>query len=219
MKTMNRRSAGFTFLELVIVIAIVGMLAGTLATMASSQLAADRTNAVKSELEAIAVALQGHYADNAAFPVALDAVGFYGVRVQPGVGNSLLEDDWAPLDTYYRYSRTVNPDVATVWSVGPDGVDSGSALETLRVVVHGSVTGLQKTRERIDVIAASLARHLAAGRTITGVWSTDRTALGLGVEYATDGFGTAFQLLSTDRVVRSAGPDRNLATTADNLTN
>ncbi len=212
-------SSGFTFLELVIVIAIVGMLAGTLATMAGAQLAADKTAAVRTDLEAIGIGLQSHYAENARFPAALNAVGFYGVNVAPGVGDDLLEDGWAAANTYYRYATTSNPDTATVWSVGPDGFDSGSINETLRITVHGALAGLPKTRSRLNVIGGALAQHLAAGRSITGNWTTDRTALGLGAEYATDGFGTTFQLLTTDRVVRSAGPDRNFATTADNLTN
>lgn len=219
MKSTAQSNAGFTLLELVIVIAIVGMLAGTLATMAGAQLAADKTKAVGSDLEAIATALESHYAENARFPSGLNAVGFYGVNVSPGVGDELLEDNWAAANTYFRYSVAANPDVATVWSVGTDGIDSGAGSEALRVTVHGALAGLPKTRARINVIAATLARHFLAGRTITGNWTTDRTALGLGAEYANDGFGTPFQLLTIDRVVRSAGPDRNFATTADNLTN
>lgn len=211
--------AGFTFLEIVVVIAIIALLAGTIAPMANASLSVEKTNSVRVELAAVAVALEDHYAQNAAFPASLTATSFYGVCVLPGVDDARLRDDWAGNHGYFQYALTSNPDTAIVWSVGSNGINDGSGAESLRVIVRGARTGADKTRQRIAVIAARLAQRLSSGGSITGTWSTDRVALGLGAEYATDGFGTAFQLLATDYVIRSAGPDRSFATTVDNITN
>ena len=69
--------------------------------------------------------------------------------------------------------------------------------------------------DSIAIIAASLARFVADGGTLTGTWSTDRPAMGLGAAYANDGYGTAFSIDASTRVVTSAGADRVFSTSDD----
>ncbi len=214
----RHRSAGqggFTLLEVIIVLSVMAALAGTIVPLVSASKRAEGIDAARAELEAIANALSAHYYELGTFPSRLDQAGFYGVYALPGVGDARLRDEWGARNLY-RVVLTRNPDTATVYSVGDNGRDDGAAAETIKVTVYGARPGGERTRERMNVISAALARHIRAGGTITGVWNTDRAALGLGAAYARDAFGTAFRL-NAALLLRSAGPDRRFGN-ADDLT-
>lgn len=210
------RDAGFTLLEVVVVLAVLSLLVGAAVPLASAVLESDRRAEARSELAAIAQALEGYFQDRGTFPASLGQSDFAGVHLQPGVNGTTLVDPFAR-GAQYRYAVDAVALTATVHSVGEDGVDAGVANEDLVVVVHGAVPGLRRTRARMRVIVEALANFLEAGGAPTGVWATDRAALGLGVEYATDGFGTAFTLDPATLTLRSAGPDR-IHGTADDVT-
>jgi hypothetical protein len=163
---------------------------------------------------AIAAALENHWFDKASFPTTLAATTFLGVYLQPGTGNTSIYDSWGGY-VQYRYVVSAAAGTATVYSRGENGVDNGAANEEFKVIVYAAVPGLLKTRQRMRVIVETLANFLEAGGTLTGTWATDRTAMGLGAEYATDGFGTAFTLTPSTLTLRSAGPDRRMNTTDD----
>ena len=99
----------------------------------------------------------------------------------------------------------------------PSLTPAAESTRTLKVVVNGSVAGNRRTRDRMRVIIEALGSFLEGGGTLTGTWATDRANLGLGPEYANDGFGTAFTLSATTFVLRSAGADRAM-NSADDLT-
>ncbi len=207
------RQAGFTLIELVVVIAIVSILAGTLVPLVSATQKAQRIERVLQELESIGEALEAYYYEHGSFPSSLTADGFYGTFILPGVGDENLKDEWG--SGYYRTSSSTDPDVVTVYSVGENGTDDGVANESFKITVSGAAPGNRRTRERMRVIAARLAVYLAGNGTLTGTWSTDRAAMGLGSEYENDGFGTAFELDASTLVLRSAGADRTFQTSDD----
>lgn len=201
-----RRSAGFTLIELVVVLFVIAMLAGTVAPLATATDLSERMRRVEDELEEISDALTRYYYEEASFPSALDASDFFGVYLETGVDGGKIRDEWGTAN--YRVQTSSNPDVWTIWSVGQNGVNDGSSSETYVAVVAGSVAGNRRTRDRLRVIAGALADHIGSGGNLSGNWATDRNAMGLGTEYQLDGFGTAFAINASTRVVRSAGADR-----------
>lgn len=211
--TNERSPAGFTLIEIIIVMAIISLLAGTVVPLASATLRAERVERATSEIEEISTALDAYYYDRGAFPTALDASDFLGVYLLAGVDKGRIRDEWA--SGYYRSSRQTNPDRFHVWSVGENGVNDGMSSEDFVVTVEGRAAGDRRTRQRLNVIAGALANHIANGGTLSGTWSTDRAAMSLGSDYQTDGYGTDFRIDATTREVTSAGADRSFSTADD----
>ena len=205
---------GFTLVEVIVVLAVIGVLLRTAMPLAGAIVDADKRQEVRAELDEIAAALEDYYFDNAAFPAALSAPGFYGAYLQPGVGGTTTRDSWGGDVEYLMSASTANNSVS-VWSRGENGVDSGLANEEFFVTVAGATPGMRKTRIRMRIIVETLGTFLESGGSLTGVWSMDRAALGLGSEYQVDGFGVAFVLEATTLVLRGAGPDRTMGTSDD----
>lgn len=210
----THRQHGFTLLEVIVVLTVIATLAGTLVPMLTASQRAAALADANDELEALGDALRAYYFDRGQFPAAVNAAGFLGAYVSPGVGDGRVRDEWGN-QGYYRLSLATSPDIATCYSIGSDGQDDGAAAEALKIVVYGAAPGNQRTRDKMAVIGAALSRHLQGAGTLSGTWSVDRANLGLGAEYAADGFGTPFQLDATTLVLRSAGADRQFGTTDD----
>ena len=67
--TMNgRRRSGFTLLELVVVIIVLGLLAGIVAPQIIDRLSDAKTTTAKTQIELFSVALDGYRLDNGAYP-------------------------------------------------------------------------------------------------------------------------------------------------------
>ncbi len=68
-KTLRtRRNSGFTLLEVIIAIAIIGIMIGAVAPVAHRQLVAAREDATRLELDRLRAALAAYYEDIGAFP-------------------------------------------------------------------------------------------------------------------------------------------------------
>ncbi len=214
MGVKRRIPSGFTLIELLVVITVMSILAGTMVPLATATQKAEKLSRAQRELDAIGEAMEAYYYDNASFPASLNDPSFFGIYILPGVGDEKLEDEWGG-NGFYKLSQTTNPDVLIVYSVGTDGVDNGANSESLKITIPGSIPGLTKTRERLRVIAAALAEYLSGGGTLTGNWTTDLAAMGLGTAYQKDGFGTDFTLNASSRILTSAGPDRTFGTSDD----
>ncbi len=205
---------GFTLLEVVVVLAVLGLLLGTAVPLAGAVIAADRRQEATAELAKIARALESYYFENAAFPVSLTATDFVGEHLQTGVANTAVIDSFgAGLEYVYAVDAAAN--TATVHSRGENGVDDGAATEEHVVVVAGAVPGTRRTYARVRLIVEVLAEHIEAGGSVAGDWPTVRTAIGLGASYDTDGFGTTLQWDAATHTLTSAGPDRSFGTTDD----
>lgn len=207
------RQNGFTLLEVIIVLAVMGIILGAAVPLAGAVVQADRRQEANSELAEIAAALDAYWFDNAAFPASLTATDFLGVHLQPGPQNTVILDAFA--NQGYLYSTSSG--VATIYSVGENGVDDGVTNEELLVQVFSAVPGTKKTWQRLRLIVELLAEHIESGGSIAGNWVTVRAAIGLGASFDTDGWGTTFQWDDATHTLTSAGPDTSFGT-ADDIT-
>ena len=210
------RSAGFTLMEIIVVLAVLGILLGTAVPLAGAVVDAERRQEAELELAEVIEALESYYYENAGFPVSLTAAGFFGEHLQAGVGNTAVEDPFGR-GQGYRYSVSTAANTATIYSLGENGVDDGFGNEEHVALVTGAVPGTRKTYARMRIIVEVLANHIEAGGSVAGSWPTVRAAIGLGASYDADGFGTTFDWNSSTHTLSSAGPDRTLGN-ADDIT-
>lgn len=205
---------GFTLIELIVVLSVLGLLVGAAVPLAGAVVDADRRQEVQRELAELGTALAAHWFDHAAFPATLRSSGFYGVHLQPGVGGTAVQDAFGAGQDYV-YAVDTGNGIATVHSRGENGRDEGAAAEEFVIQVHAAVPGLQRTWLRLRLIVEVLADHLEAGGAVAGSWPTLRAAIGLGADYDQDGFGTVFDWNAATHTLTSAGPDRVLGTGDD----
>lgn len=214
--TTCERQTGFTLLEVVVVLGVLGLLLGAAAPLAGAVIEADRRQEARRELADIAAALESFYRENASFPTSLAATTFVGIHLQPGVGGTTTIDPFAA-GAPYVYATDPVAGTATAYSIGENSRDDGAANEELVVVVHRAVPGIAKTCQRLRIVVEVLANHIEAGGSVAGSWPTVRAALGLGAAYDLDGFGTTLQWNAATHTLTSAGPDRTFGT-ADDIT-
>lgn len=212
--TTCERQRGFTLLELVIVLAVLGLLLGTAMPLAGAVVEADRRQEAQRELGEVTAALEAYYFQNGTFPASLAAADFLGVHLQGGVADTAIVDPFG-VGQNYLYSFTATPNRATVYSRGENGVDDGAAAEEHRSYVYGAIPGTRKTCARLRIVTEVLANHIEAGGSVAGTWPVVRAAIGLGASYDTDGFGTVLQWTAATHTLRSAGPDRTFGNADD----
>ena len=148
--------------------------------------------------------------------MALNSAGFFGVHLQPGPQNTVIGDPFAAGQNY-RYQIDAVNGIATVYSVGENGVDSGFAREEFVVRVHAAVPGLKRTWQRMRLIVELLADHIETGGSVVGAWPGVRAAAAMPASFDRDGFGTTLSWDETTHTLTSAGPDR-IAGNADDIT-
>ena len=215
-RTHSATQRGFTLIEVIVVLAVLGVLLGTAVPLAGAVLQADRRQEARQELAALAAALDSYWFDNAAFPAALNTVGFFGVHLQPGVQDTVIEDPFGA-GQGYRYQLDLVNNIAAVYSRGENGVDDGLLAEEFVVRVYAATPGLKKTWQRLRLIVELLADHIETGGSVVGAWPVVRAAAGMPAAFDRDGFGTTFTWTAATHTLTSAGPDR-IAGNADDIT-
>lgn len=127
-----RLSAGFTLLELLVVVAIIGLLAAYVGPRYLTQLNKSEVTAARSQIEALARALESYRLDNGSYPSA--EVGLKALRNrpnnQPRWNGPYLQKD-IPLDPwgnayFYRQSNVSNGRDFELLSFGRDGRAGGT---------------------------------------------------------------------------------------------
>lgn len=134
----GRRAAGFTLIEIMAVVVIMGMLMGVLAVGITSQLDKARVQTTRGQITRIEQSLEFYQLDNARYPNAdqgLDAlINKPSATPVPRNYNpagyikvDALRDPWGqPFE--YRIPGTHNPHSFDIWSIGPDGVEGGDDI-------------------------------------------------------------------------------------------
>ena len=170
-------------LELVIALAIIAVMAGTVAPLAYKEVQRAREEATLKELAAIKTGLEEFYSDTGRLPVEAEGLaalvndpgvaGWSGPYVGGGRQDALSEvaaDSWN-VDYLYDLNPGTNPAGAAdvlVASAGPDGVFSlgslgatwsvnGDGDDLLHLISLGSLNRdkIQTTRDRLEQLAAA----------------------------------------------------------------
>ncbi len=132
----HRRQRGFTLIEIMAVVLIMGLLAGIVGYNIIGSMDRGRVTSTRVQISALEQALQQYYADNGRFPTTeqgLDALvqapsiapeprhyqagGYLGRKVVP-------VDSWGNAFQYEAPGQ-MNPEAFDVWSLGADGEPGG----------------------------------------------------------------------------------------------
>ena len=133
--TVNvRRRSGFTLLELVVVIIVLGLLAGIVAPQIIGRLSEAKSTTAKTQIELLSVALDGYRLDNGSYPTTDQ--GLAALRERPT--RAPVPASWrgpylrkaVPLDPWgrpyvYRAPGERNPSAFDLESLGRDGKSGG----------------------------------------------------------------------------------------------
>jgi general secretion pathway protein G len=125
---------GFTLLELIVVIIVLGLLAGLVAPQIIGRVSEARSTTAKTQIELIGVALDNYRLDNGGYPSTQQ--GLEALRTKPTGGPAPL--NWrgpylkkaVPLDPWkrpyiYRSPGESNPTGYDLLSLGRDGKSGG----------------------------------------------------------------------------------------------
>lgn len=107
--------AGFSLIEIMIVIVIIGMLAGTVTLSTKHYVNKARYNRAKSDIRVIQTAIENYYAEHARYPSTAEGLGVVD-------GLELRNDPWKNPYDYVSPGTAGDYDVI---SYGADGRDGG----------------------------------------------------------------------------------------------
>lgn len=125
---MNEAKAGFTLIEILLVVVIIGILAALAAPRLGGRVKEARINSARADVQSIGTALRLYELDNGDYPSSLQ-----GLISKPGGSNNwrgpYLEKSAMPKDPWgndyvYNYPGQHNSHSYDLKSNGPDGVAS-----------------------------------------------------------------------------------------------
>lgn len=136
---MNRPRAGFTLIEMLIVIAIVAVLAGVGYNYYQDSLSEARENTVRYNLKIVRDAISRYFKDNMSYPTSLDSLnGPYlqqpvtTLLISPLNGDAKLRLEYnTSLDTVSFYDRVY------VWN-DIDLVPAGKQIRNIKIKYNGT---------------------------------------------------------------------------------
>ncbi len=168
-----RNPKGFTLVELIIVIMIIGILAATLLPKVMGAPAKARDAARTADLNAIATALELYYADNSAYPAAAAGVG--PTLVSSGYLKSLLQDPKDGTGAAYEYvycAASVNGVADQAFAVGTrtESSQGGTAI-TDRHIEVGNINVITPATD--DTTKATTKTGATSGSYVYGTSACD----------------------------------------------
>ena len=132
MKTRpSRADAGFTLLEMLVVLAIISLLAAIMAPQVLKYLGSSRAQTAKVQIQNVASAVELFRLDVGRFPTSGEGVAAVVTRpaAAPGWNGPYLKNDQALKDPWgrpYLYKAPGQHGEFDVYSLGADGAEGGS---------------------------------------------------------------------------------------------
>lgn len=134
------RRRGFTLIEIMAVVVIIGLLAGIVGVAVFGRLDVARVNTTRTQMKQIESALAFYQMDNGRFPTTEQ--GLEALVRQPTIGpeprnyrpGGYLQGDRVPRDAWgnpYQYASPgqENPRSFDLWSLGADGAPGGDGVD------------------------------------------------------------------------------------------
>lgn len=207
----NSPPAGFALVEVLIVLAVIAILAGAMAEPTIANDRAERVVQARAALARIGAALRLHVARTGAFPSTLTNAAFLRDSLGCSASDPILRDPFRAATLRYGIVAR-RPDVAAVWSVGQDRVDSGVNVEPLAIRVAAREVGDPIVRSQLRQIAAVIGVLQHGGNPGAGLATlpTDVDA-----RRVRDRYGSRLRRENGGLTVRSAGADRRFGTADD----
>lgn len=115
-----RRSHGFSLIEIMVVVVIMGMLAGAVAVGVNQYMDTAKTNLAKSDIATIVGAIENYKITNGRYPSSNE--GLSVIDLKQGTGN----DPWG---RPYGYNNPGQQEPFEVYTLGADGRDGGEGIE------------------------------------------------------------------------------------------
>lgn len=127
--SVRRPRSGFSLVELIVVMVIIGMLAGLVAVRTRSYLIASKQNVAKAEIANMVKALETFYADQGRYPTNDEGLLILteGTSSFPdGFLPKIPKDPW---DNDYEYVSPGSESAFEVLCLGADGQEGGEGAE------------------------------------------------------------------------------------------
>ena len=121
----RQRSLGFSLVELIVVMVILGMLAGLVAVRTRGYLVSSKQNAAKAEIANIVKAIETFYADQGRYPTTDEGIVILATGTDSwpdGFLNKIPRDPWK---NAYEYVCPGSTEPYEVICLGADGREGG----------------------------------------------------------------------------------------------
>ena len=129
-KQNKKKRLGYTLLEIMVVVVIIGLLAGLVAVRTRSYLHVSRQNAAQAEIAEIVDALEAYYAVHNRYPTNEEGLAPLLEKTSKfpdGLLNKMPKDPWGNPYVYNSPGRTSAFDIICYGADGREGGDNENA--------------------------------------------------------------------------------------------